>query len=488
MPVTLQSAPPPPRPAEHASPLRTRDATLRLNDLYEVYERPDPGAAQREATRCMSCGAAFCMPQGGYRDNTGSPAGCPISNRIPEWNELVERGRWREAYDRLALTNNFPEFTARVCPAPCQDACIVGIHDRPVAIKSIERAIIDAAFDHGWVTPRVPATRTGRHVAIVGSGPAGLAAADDLNAAGHWVSVYERADTPGGLLYDGIPSMKLDKAVVARRIALLEQTGIRFLVNEHVGQSRDARQVLADHDALVLATGSLGPRDLRIPGRSLAGITQAMPYLTAANRHWQRGAALPSEMDARHRRVVIIGGGDTGADCIATALRQGVASVINLTRRDQPPAGRDHRHPWPGPTGGYTLDYAHAEGLARDGRDPRAFSIQPLAFEAAPKRFSDEPSRVGAVRIRQLDLPTDHPEHETSIVADMVILAIGFTSHDSPGLFEQLSLSDAQATLENPSPKLYISGDLRMGSSLVVHAIAEGQRIAKRIHASLGVA
>ncbi|MEM8782455.1 MAG: glutamate synthase subunit beta [Planctomycetota bacterium] len=466
--------PPVSRTQPDASPLPMRDASLRLNDFYEVYEKPDPRRVKQEAARCMNCGAAFCMPEGGYRDNADRPAGCPISNKIPEWNRLVETDRWRDAYDRLALTNNFPEFTARVCPAPCESSCIVGIHDRPVGIKSVERAVIDRAFEEQWVKPRSPRRRTGRHVAVVGSGPAGLAAADQLNALGHRVTVYERADTPGGLLTYGIPSMKLDQHVVARRIALMEEAGVDFKTDRDIGRNLDAAQLEADHDATLLAVGALAGRELYLPGRELTGVTLAMPYLEHATRHRLQHRPIPEPLDAAGKHVVVIGGGDTGADCIATAFRQGAASVTNVTRRSQPPERRDAQHPWPGPAATYTLDYAHAEGLAKTGHDPRAFNLTPKAFRAY----------LDGRRVALLDLeetaPNQKPRRHT-LRAELVILAIGFTGPDTPALLDALRLGPDQLTQAQPRPGLFVAGDARRGPSLVVHAIAEGRTAAAQI-------
>ncbi|MEM9753257.1 MAG: glutamate synthase subunit beta [Planctomycetota bacterium] len=461
-----------------ASPLPVRDAALRLNDFYEVYEKPDPKRVREESSRCMNCGAAFCMPEGGYLDNGSQPAGCPISNKIPEWNRLVETGRWRDAYDRLAITNNFPEFTARVCPAPCQDSCIVGIHARPVGIKSVERAIIDRAFEEGWVQPRKPRQETGKRIAVVGSGPAGLAAADQLRAAGHRVSVYERSDTPGGLLTYGIPSMKLDKSVVARRVALMQEAGIVFETCADVGGVVDASRIHADHDATLVSVGALAGRDLYLPGRELAGITLAMPYLEASTRNRIRREPLPAVFDAEGKHVVIIGGGDTGADCIATALRQGAASVTNVTRRVAPPSERPANAPWPGPAHTYTLDYAHAEGLARDGGDPRRFGVKPLAYipDAQNRRVT------GLLVEQSLE---DGTQAQQQLRADMVVLAIGFTGSDTPDLLRALNLQGPQDQTAAEARGVFLAGDARRGPSLVVHAIAEGREAADRINAFL---
>ncbi len=479
-----------------------RDPVLRLNDFYEVYEQPDPNEVRAESERCMNCGAAFCMPDGGYLGNDGVAAGCPINNRIPEWNALAQRGRWRDAYDRLALTNNFPEFTSRVCPAPCQDACIVGIHDRPVAIKSIERAIIDRAMDEQWIKPRTPATRTNRRIAIIGSGPAGLAAADELNAQGHHVTIYERNDQPGGLLMYGIPNMKLDKDVLRMRIDLMQQAGITFQTNTDVGCDLDPQRLVHDHDALVLATGALAPRDLsQLPGRHLTGVVQALPYLEHATRHVLHDTPMPEVMNARDKHVVIIGGGDTGADCIATALRQRARSVTNITRRDTPPSQRDKHHPWPGPTGSYVIDYAHDESVARHGQSPRTFAIQPVAFHpstyprtcprtpplahslASPHTHTPNGPHVGSIEIRHLH--NNKSARTETIPADLIILAIGFTGSDSPSLLTRLGFVDGDPTQMPPPAKIHTAGDLRSGPSLVVNAIAQGRDVANTITQSL---
>lgn len=453
-----------------------RPAAVRINDFYEVYEAADPVAAAAEGERCMNCGAAFCVPDSGYGE------GCPIHNHIPEWNELVRLGRWRDAYDRLSLTNPFPEFTSRICPAPCQDACIHGINDSPVQIKGIERAIIDRAFHDGWVQPPHGTNPTARSIAIIGSGPAGLAAADALIRRGHDVTVYERSDRPGGLLTYGVPNMKLDKLVVARRIALLERGGVRFETGRDLGGRDDPRQVLADHDATLLAVGALRPRGLDLPGRDLAGVHEAMEYLEGSTRWLLDAAKLDGQLDAADRDVVVIGGGDTGADCLGTALRQGCRSLVNITRRERAPDGRAEGYPWPGPTGGYTLDYAHAEGVARDGRDPRAFEVEPLAFLPDERHAG----RVGAVRVRRLDggLIQDVP-------ASLVILAIGFTGHDASPLADTLGLTTGRGRLggaehhRTERPGVYVAGDCRRGPSLVVWAIREGRDAAAAIDADL---
>ncbi|MEO0513682.1 MAG: glutamate synthase subunit beta [Planctomycetota bacterium] len=467
-----------------------RDAAIRINDFYEVYADADPRAAQDEGKRCFNCGAAFCMPDSGYAPPGNFPGtspgsspgtlGCPIENKIPEWNELVNAGRWRDAYDRLSLTNPFPEFTSRICPAPCQDACILGINESPVQIKGIERAIIDRAFENGWVTPPEVPTGTGRHVAIIGSGPAGLAAADALIRKGHAVTVYERADRAGGLLTYGVPNMKLDKAVVARRIELLERAGVRFQLNADVGGNIDPQQLLRDHHAVLLAVGAQKARPLALPGRDLPGVHDAMPYLTASTRSVLDETQVPGSLNAAGKDVVVIGGGDTGADCVGTALRQGCRSLINITRRTPPPTARDADHPWPGPPDTFVLDYAHAEGLARTGRDPREFQVQPLGF-VADESTTGGPHPVRGVRVRDL-----RDRSERTLPADLVLIAIGFVGHDAPPLSEAFRLVSDQGKLageghRTPIAKLYTAGDCRRGASLVVWAIREGLDAARAI-------
>ena len=475
-----------------------RAAALRLNDFYEVYHDADPAAAAAEGGRCMNCGSAFCMPDSGYASAPGSPAlaqvpgggdvlGCPIANKIPEWNELVRLGRWRDAYDRLSLTNPFPEFTSRICPAPCQDACILGINEPPVQIKGIERAIIDHAFAEGWVGPPRAGPSTGRSVAIVGSGPAGLAAADGLIRRGHAVTVYERSDRAGGLLMYGVPNMKLDKAVVQRRVDLLAAGGVRFELTADVGRAVDADRLRDEHDAVLLAVGAQRPRSLDLPGRSLGGVVEAMDYLTRATRGLAtaaQGGGPPGPTEACGLDVVVIGGGDTGADCIGTALRQGCRSIANITRREQPPATRDAEHPWPGPPGIYQLDYAHAEGLAAFGRDPRGYGLQPLALVPHP----DAPGRVGGVRVLRLADATEH-----TLPAQLVLLAIGFVGHDSPPLARAFGLTETRGRLagmhhRTAAPGVYVAGDCRRGASLVVWAIREGLAAAELIDHDLHTA
>ncbi|MEM9916367.1 MAG: glutamate synthase subunit beta [Planctomycetota bacterium] len=455
-----------------------RDASIRLNDFYEVYTEADPEAAKAEGGRCFNCGAAFCMPDSGYGQ------GCPIENKIPEWNELVRLGRWRDAYDRLSLTNPFPEFTSRICPAPCQDACILGINEDPVQIKGIERAIIDRAFDEGWVTPITPTTATGKRVAVIGSGPAGLSAADQLVRRGHNVVVYEKADRPGGLLTYGVPNMKLDKRVVERRIKLLEQSGVRFRLNADVGGAIDPGQLLAEHDAVLLAIGAQQARPLDLPGRELPGVHEAMDYLTGSTRDYLGDPASAEPIHAAGKDVVVIGGGDTGADCVGTALRQGCRSLLNITRRATPPDSRDAHHPWPSPPDTYRLDYAHTEGLERFGRDPREYQIQPLSF------VGDSTTPNNTASLRGIQIRDLHDGSERVLPADLVFIAIGFVGHGNHPLADAFNLETRRGQLvgqdhRTTQPKVYVAGDCRRGASLVVWAIREGLDAAAAIDRDL---
>ncbi len=381
----------------------------RIADFNEIYTDPNADHLRTQGARCMDCGVPFCM----------SNSGCPIDNLIPEWNDLVYRGRWRDALDRLHKTNNFPEFTGRVCPAPCEGACVLGIADPPVTIKNIENAIADRGFAEGWVQPHPPRTRSGKKVAVVGSGPAGLAAAAQLNKVGHQVTVFERADRIGGLLMYGIPNMKLDKAVVDRRIQLLREEGIQFITRTHVGRREDfpaghmtrimqerreeiqfvdPRDLLPQYDALLLATGATVPRDLPLPGRQLKGIHFAMDFLTRNTK-----SLLDSQLDdgvylsAKDKEVIVIGGGDTGADCVGTSLRHGARSVVNFELLPMPPKQRAPDNPWPLWPKIFRMDYSHDEHAAKFGHDPRTYSV-------LTKEFVDDGSgHVAGVRTVAVD-------------------------------------------------------------------------------------
>ncbi len=458
-----------------------RDALVRLGDWYEIYSQHPVETLKQQGARCMDCGVPFCQ----------ADPGCPIDNLIPEWNDLVYHDRWKEAYERLARTNNFPEFTGRICPAPCEDACVLGIADPPVTIKSIECAIIDRAFAEGWVKPRTPVQRTGRKVAIIGSGPAGLAAADQLNSVGHEVTVFERDDRIGGLLMYGVPNMKLDKGIVDRRIELMRQAGVLFRPNCNVGEDITAAQLQREYDAILLACGALRHREMEVPGRDLAGIHLAMDYLTDVTRSLLDSQFADGRcLDAAGKRVVVIGGGDTGADCIGTALRQGCKSVINVTRRQREPEQRDAFHPWPGPTGAYLLDYSHEEGKARDGRDPREYCVLPLEF------IDDGNGHVKALRIEWLEWERDDEgrwhSHRTGrredIDADLVFISIGFEGHDAPRIVTDLGIEQDRGVVKaaygdyaTNVDNVFAAGDMRRGASLIVWAIAEGRGAARAI-------
>ncbi len=457
-----------------------RDAAVRIGDYRQIYRAEDEAELRQQGARCMDCGVPFCQ----------SDAGCPIDNLIPEWNDLVFQGRWREAYERLARTNNFPEWTGLICPAPCEDACVLGITSPPVTIKRIERAIIERAFDEGWVVATPPPVRTGKKVAIVGSGPAGLTAADQLNRAGHSVTVFERDDRIGGLLMYGIPNPKLEKSLVDRRIDLLAAEGIEFRVNLDVGTDVDGAELRRDYDAILLACGALQARDLPIPGRELAGVHRAMEYLHGVTKSLLDSSFEDRRfIDAHDKQVIIIGGGDTGADCIATALRQGCRSLLNITRREHEPEERDNRHPWPGDPGTFAMDYSHVEGEAVFGRDPREYGILPLEFVG-------EDGRVTGVKIERLRWEEGgvaaprmvRTGDVTTLPADLVFLSIGFVGHDTPKIVEQLGvrtdagLVPAQwSRFVTSDPQVFVAGDMRRGASLIVWAMAEGRGAAREI-------
>ena len=423
---------------------------------------------------------------------SGMATGCPINNLIPEWNDLIYRGLWRQALDRLLKTNNFPEFTGRVCPAPCEGSCTLGINDPPVTIKNIEQTIIDKGFEAGWIMPEPPATRTGKKVAVVGSGPAGLAAADQLNRAGHRVTVFERADRIGGLLMYGIPNMKLDKQIVQRRIDLMAAEGVKFVTNTEVGQDYPVDKLLAEFDAVVLCGGATKPRDLPVEGRELKGIHFAMEFLHANTR-----ALLDEAMDqsgayisAKDKDVIVIGGGDTGTDCVGTSLRHGCKRVTQFEILDRPPDERQPDNPWPEWPKIFRVDYGQEEAAAVYGQDPRHYAIM-------TKRFvGDEQGQVKAVHTVQIKWVTGnnghrpHPEEipgtEQVWPADLVLLSMGFLGPED-SLLDQLGVerdgrSNARAEhgqFATSLPGVFAAGDMRRGQSLVVWAINEGRGAAR---------
>ncbi len=459
---------------------------VRLEDYGEIYTEPAEEHLRTQGARCMDCGVPFCQ----------SASGCPIDNLIPEWNDLVYRGHWREALDRLHKTNNFPEFTGRACPAPCEGACVLGITDPPVTIKNIENAIVDRGWENGWIKPHPPEQRTGKKVAIIGSGPAGLAAAAQLNQAGHQVTVYERADRIGGLLMYGIPNMKLDKQVVQRRLDLLAAEGIKFVTGANVGQNVDPKKLMAENDALLLATGATKPRDLPIPGRQLNGIHYAMEFLTKNTKSLlDSNLADGQYLSAKDKKVVVIGGGDTGTDCIGTSLRHGCTSMVNFELLPKPPAERAADNPWPQWPKIFRVDYGHEETAAKFGEDPREYCILSKEF------VDDGKGNVAGIRTVRIEWEKDEsgrfhmkevPGSEKIYAADLVLLAMGFLGpehyvSDLLGVeYDPRSNYQAQhGPFATNVPGVFAAGDCRRGQSLVVWAINEGRGAARAIDAYL---
>ncbi len=442
----------------------------------DVKERKDQGA------RCMDCGVPFCQ----------SSYGCPVDNLIPEWNDLVFKGREREAWARLMKTNNFPEFTGRVCPAPCEGACVLGINQDPVTIKDNECYIVDTAYAEGWMNPVAVARRTGKKVAVIGSGPAGLAAADQLNKAGHSVTVFERADRPGGLLMYGIPNMKLDKGLIMRRIEIMKSEGIAFRTSTAIGQDVPAKDLLKDYDAVLVATGSTRPRDLAAPGRQLKGIHFALEFLGANTKSLlDSGFADGKKIDAKGKKVVVIGGGDTGNDCLGTSIRHGCASVVNFEVLPQPPATRTPDMPWPTFPRTLKVDYGHGEAIAKFGKDPREYCISTKEF------VDDGKGNVKGIKTVRVEwkkneagqfVMNEIPGSEEYFEADLVFLALGFLGPED-GILKDLGVeldprTNAKADYgkyATSAPKVYAAGDARRGQSLVVWAINEGRGAAREI-------
>jgi NAD(P)H-dependent glutamate synthase small subunit len=458
------------------------DAAKRISNYNEFLEIVPEEHLRAQGARCMDCGVPFCQ----------SDTGCPVDNLIPEWNDLVYNGRWREALDRLHKTNNFPEFTGRVCPAPCEGACVLGITNPPVTIKNIENAIIDRGFAEGWVTPKPPEKRTGKKIAVIGSGPAGLAAADQLNSVGHAVKVFERDDRIGGLLMYGIPNMKLDKNTVQRRLDLMAAEGVEFATKAHVGVNIDIHDLRKDFDAILLACGATKPRDLSIPNRQLAGIHFAMDFLRQNTK-----SLLDSQLQdghfisAKDKRVIVVGGGDTGTDCIGTSMRHGCKNLVNFELLSKPPATRADDNPWPEWPRIFRVDYGHKEVAAVFGKDPREFAI-------ASKEFIDDgQGNVAGIKTIRLEWTKDAsgrmamkevPGSEQVFEADLVLLAMGFLGPEET-VGKQLGLDfDPRSNFKadygkfaTSIPGIYAAGDCRRGQSLVVWAINEGRAAAREI-------
>jgi glutamate synthase (NADPH) small chain len=451
-------------------PIGKRDPAERVRDYAEIWKPAWEEAHLREqGERCMDCGVPTCM------------AGCPIGNLIPEWNDLVYRAHWKEALARLHATNNFPEFTGYTCPAPCEPACVLAYNDKPVTIKSIERAISDMGWRQGWIVPQPPSSRTGRRVAIVGSGPSGLAAAQQVNRAGHTVTVFERDDAIGGLMTYGIPDFKFSKHQVVRRVDQMTEEGIRFEPGVEVGRDVALKTLRTEYDAVCLAVGAQAPRDVTIPGRKLAGIEFAMKYLIMENRR-QAGRPVEGLIDAKGKCVVVLGGGDTGADCVATAHRQGAKEVVQISIRDRPPLERPANNPWPEAPLSYERTYAQEEGCIEE------YAIDTVAFED-----EDGDGHVDALMTELVDWTYAENNRRVDkavlksgvrIPADLVLVAIGFRGAEAKPFAEDGLEMTAVGTIKVDErmmtnlPGVFAAGDANMGASIVVWAIGEGRDVA----------
>ena len=466
-----------------------RSPEERVKDWEESHAEIPEEVLRRQGARCMDCGTPYCHTG---RVIAGLASGCPVHNLIPDWNDLVYRGQWKEAMVRLHQTNNFPEFTGRVCPAPCEGSCTIGLGGDPVTIKAIECAIVDRAFEEGWITPETPGLRTGKTVAVVGSGPAGLSCATQLNKAGHTVTVFERADRVGGLLMYGIPNMKLDKGIVERRVRLMADAGVRFVTGVEVGRDVPAQRLLSEYDAAVVCCGAAQPRDLAVEGRALSGVHLALEYLHANTKSLLDSALADDEyISAKGKSVVVIGGGDTGTDCVGTALRHGAKWVTQLEILPKPPDARAGDNPWPQWPKVYRVDYGQEEAAALQGADPRVYSV------LTKRLVGDVEGRVREVHVVGLDWrrgpdgrmhQSEVPGSERVIAADLVLLALGFVGPERKGLVADLGLRlDDRGNVVTDGEKMttvpgvFAAGDMVRGQSLVVWAIHEGRHAARGV-------
>jgi glutamate synthase (NADPH/NADH) small chain len=463
-----------------------RPALERIRDWNEFHLHLDEAKLREQGARCMDCGIPFCHTGSLI---SGMASGCPINNLIPEWNDLIYRGLWREALERLHKTNNFPDFTGRVCPAPCEGSCVLGITSPPVTIKNIECAIVDRGWEEGWIEPIRPGSRTGKKVAVIGSGPAGLCAAAQLNRAGHLVTVFERADRFGGLLMYGIPNMKLDKKLVQRRIDQMAAEGVTFKANTEVGKNYPAENLLREFDAVILCTGATKPRDLPVEGRNLKGVHFAMEFLHSHTKHWLDGHSNGDAISAEGKDVVVIGGGDTGTDCVGTAMRHGCTSLAQLEILPRPPMNRARDNPWPEWPKVYKLDYGQEEAAAKFGGDPRVY------LTTAKKFVGDDAGCLKEVHTVQIEwqrndkgqfVAAEVPGTDQVRPAQLALLAMGFLGPEQP-LLEQLAVErDARSNIKAEHQKyttnirgVFAAGDARRGQSLVVWAFNEGRGAAR---------
>ena len=444
-----------------------RPVAERVNDWFEIYQPFPEEKVRIQGARCMDCGVPFCH------------TGCPVNNLIPDWNDLVQAGRWKEALRLLHATNNFPEFTGRICPAPCEAACVLGINEPPVSIKLIEKSIVDRGFEEGWIVPEPPRTRTGKRVAIIGSGPAGLAAAQQLCRAGHWVTVFEKSDRLGGLLRYGIPNFKMEKHLIDRRLAQLSAEGVEFLTGRHVGENVSASEVLQDFDAVLVAIGAESPRPLRVPGAELQGIHYAMEYLTQQNRGCE-GDQVDGQITAAGKRVAIIGGGDTGADCLGTAHRQHAVSIHQLEYKDPPPNERDPSTPWPMWPKQLRTESSHEEGGYRE------WAAMTLGFSGDD---SGNVRQLHGIRVGPKPDQAHIPGTDFALDVELVLVAAGFNGPVRRGALEEWGVRlDGRGNVSvdehfmTSVPGVFSAGDARRGQSLVVWGIAEGRSAAEGIH------